>query len=712
MTEPQTPEDEGTGPSPTDPTIGGQPEAEPGAAPQPDAAPQPEIATGPDQAPAAETTPGAASPTQPWPSLVPSSGTNPPASSWGPPTPLSSTPATGPAAAEGEASVPPYEAADPLPDSRLGTVGEAGGPDAAAAAAAPPAARSRIGLRWILAILGIIVVIAASALIVSLAGGRPATSIALGYMPANISQYSEVRMDLPGDQRQKLAGFLANFPGFKDQAQVEPKLNDALDKLVRALSSGKQTYTTDIEPWFAGQLAIGAGLPDSGRVAAANPLSPGLEGVSSSLIVVSIKDQAKAEAWLTAFAGSALVKATYNGADVWTTSNAGPLAVATAVTDRVMIVGSITDVHAAIDTKGQGPMANDADFKSALDQVDRDYAVLSILKTRPIIDGLVKTLASARPGLLSGTQIDETVTAMLPAWQVAVGRFENSQFVSTVAYPSYAIGYDTANHRTPLLDHVPSNTIVWVEYHDVGPALNAVLGKFRALPETKGAFAQFDQALSILGGYDGALGWWGDTAFVLAPGADGTIGGGLLIQPRDQAAAIRLFTTLRGYLAIAGSTAGINVRDEDHGGTKITIIDFSAAPGMSSSSLPAGYKAEVAYAVADGVVVFGYGRDFVASVLDAKPGASLADDARFKAGLGQVGAENIGSTFVDVTAIRKLIEPLAQQMAPGEVWATYQTEVKPYLEPIDFLIQALRRDGPLDRGTGSITVHVPPSPAP
>jgi uncharacterized protein DUF3352 len=693
MSEPRTPGDDATPPIPEP--------AEPPAEPTPES----EL---PVSESAANPTSAGEAPTEAWPSLTPSSGSAPSATSWGSPSQLSSTPS--PSATGSPAS--PFEPAEPLPDARLGTVGDASAGDGSAAASPAVSRRSPVGLRWGLALAGIVIVLAASALIVSLASGRPSQSIALGYMPANISQYSEVRMDLPGDQRQKLAGFLANFPGFKDQAQVEPKVNEALDKLVRAVSSDKQTYTTDILPWFAGQLAVGSGLPGGSSVAAANPLSPGLEGVSSTLIVVSIKDQAKAEAWLTSVGGSGLVKASYNGADVWTTSNAGPLAIATAVTDKVLIVGSVTDVHAAIDTKGQGTLANDPDFKAALGQVDRDYAVLSVIRMRPIIDNLVKTLSTLRPGLLSGTQIDETLIAMIPAWQMSLGRFENDAFVTTGAYPSYAIGYDTPNRRSSLLDHVPPKTIAWVEYHDVGPALKAFLDKFRALPETKGPFAQFDQAMSILGGFDGVLGWWGDTAFVVTPGADGTIGGGLLIQPRDQAAATQLFATLRTYLTLAASSAGVTVRDEDHNGTKITILDYSAAPGMSSSSLPPGYKAEFAYAVADGVVAFGYGRDWVGSVLDTKPGSSLADDDRFKSGLARVGAENIGSTYIDFNAIRALVEPLAQKMAPSDVWSTYQTEVRPYLAPIDTVIQALRRDGALDRGSGAITVHEPPSPAP
>ena len=55
-----------------------------------------------------------------------------------------------------------------------------------ASAGAPAAAntRRRSGLRWLVALVGVAVVLAASVVVVSLAAGRPATSTALGYMPA------------------------------------------------------------------------------------------------------------------------------------------------------------------------------------------------------------------------------------------------------------------------------------------------------------------------------------------------------------------------------------------------------------------------------------------------------------------------------------------------------------------------------------------------
>ena len=67
---------------------------------------------------------------------------------------------------------------------------------ASAATATPPTARRGLALRWVLALVGIIVVAIGTAVIVSLAGGRPANSATVGYMPASVVSYSEIRLDL------------------------------------------------------------------------------------------------------------------------------------------------------------------------------------------------------------------------------------------------------------------------------------------------------------------------------------------------------------------------------------------------------------------------------------------------------------------------------------------------------------------------------------
>jgi len=133
-------------------------------------------------------------------------------------------------------------------------------------------------------------------------------------------------------------------------------------------------------------------------------------------------------------------------------------------------------------------------------------------------------------------------------------------------------------------------------------------------------------------------------------------------------------------------------------------LDFSALPGMQSGTLPPGYRAELAYAVTDDVVVLGYGRDFVASVLDATPASSLASNDRFKSLLGRVSAENLGLSFVDLNGIRTVVEPIVKATGT-EAWASYEKDIKPYLEHVDAIITSVRKDGSVDRSEAAVTVH-------
>jgi hypothetical protein len=62
-------------------------------------------------------------------------------------------------------------------------------------------------------------------------------------------------------------------------------------------------------------------------------------------------------------------------------------------------------------------------------------------------------------------------------------------------------------------------------------------------------------------------------------------------------------------------------------------------------------------------------------------------------------------SFIDIAAIRGLVEPLVQSAAPADAWAYYTREIQPYLKPLDAVISNVRRDGSSDRSIGVITAH-------
>jgi hypothetical protein len=284
-------------------------------------------------------------------------------------------------------------------------------------------------------------------------------------------------------------------------------------------------------------------------------------------------------------------------------------------------------VKKAVDSNGDGKLADDDQFKAAFKLATDDYVTFTFMDYQASLASyldMVKSLGGS--DALDKTAVDDELVSLVPAWFGSVGRFESDALVASSAFPSVDIGYDGHNKKSTLLGWAPPDTIAYGEVHDAGAAITALPDRFRKLPEGKQVLDQVDATTGI--GLNGIFGWWGDTALVVSADSAGKLGGGLVIAPTDAAAGKTAADSLRGLLAIGGGQAGIKLHDVQHGDATITVVDFSGAPG-TPATFPAGYKPELAFTFTDQVVVIGYGQSFVESVLDAGPGPSLADDAHF-----------------------------------------------------------------------------------
>ena len=128
--------------------------------------------------------------------------------------------------------------------------------------------------RWIVAGLGLVLLAGLTIGAGFLLAGR-GTPEALSYIPSGMPVVAELRMDLPGDQLQKVGNLLAHFPGFKDQSTLSQKLTESLSKLTTQISKGSVDYATKVAPWIAGPLFAGLDLdptkasqPETGVVVA------------------------------------------------------------------------------------------------------------------------------------------------------------------------------------------------------------------------------------------------------------------------------------------------------------------------------------------------------------------------------------------------------------------------------------------------------------
>jgi Protein of unknown function (DUF3352). len=556
---------------------------------------------------------------------------------------------------------------------------------------------SRRPVRWPIAIALVALVIAAAAAVAILVTGQAPNAKVLGYVPDGTVMYGEARLDLPGDQRTALASFLSKFPGFADQAAIEGKLNEVMDRFIGGVTNGDQTFSTDIKPWFDGELAFSVGpLPDPGTLSGGD--SSAMKA-ARFLVLVSVKDEAGVTAWFKGVAtssGATMSDEAYDGANLTLLTSEGGQQGAFAVLDgKVAVIGDVDSVKAAVDTKGSGPFAAQADPKAALDATDADHVGLVYVAVAPLLDWSSQ-LSQANGSSSLGVDLSSgALRALVPDWAAFALRIEGDALVleSAVARPTTALG-PTESRSSTVTDHVPASALLVGVSHDSGATLVGLLNASRSEPALKSVVDGIDQAAGVLGGTDGAIGWIGDTGVVVNQ-ADAGIEGGLVIVPTDRAAADRTFTSLRTLISLGGAQAGITVRDESYAGATITTIDLGDIGALArqagipsdafgtGSALPSGHV-ELAYTVTDQVVVIGSGPEFVKHVLDTTAATSIASTDRYKTLSGRIG-NGTGVAFVDIAAIRGLIESALAGADPSAV-AGYEQDVKPYLAPFDALI--------------------------
>ena len=154
----------------------------------------------------------------------------------------------------------PYGQVPYGPQGTIVPIGEGWAPGVGPMAVAPQSRRLRWGIAGAV-VLCVVLVTAAGAFVLSGAGGMK--SLTASAAPKNAIGFLEVRIDLPGDQRAKLADFMSHFPGFMDRAQFDTAMDELLNRLIRAASPGLQ-YSSALKPWMEGE--VGVAVMDVGGI--------------------------------------------------------------------------------------------------------------------------------------------------------------------------------------------------------------------------------------------------------------------------------------------------------------------------------------------------------------------------------------------------------------------------------------------------------------
>lgn len=567
---------------------------------------------------------------------------------------------------------------------------------------APGAVPSGSRYRWAIALGVVALVVVGTVFAISLFTGRAANAVVLGYVPSDSIMYVEARLDLPGDQRNAVGQFLSKFPGFADQAAIETKVDEVLDRLVAGATNGDQAYSSDIKPWFSGELGFSVGaLPDPAVLSSAAPM---LDKVSF-LFLASIKDEAAARAWFDALFADGTATSTESYGGVTLTMFGGGQGAFALLDGKVAVFGDVASVKAAADTKGAGGFAAKPELQAALDATSGDHVGFVYVALRPFYDWSLKAGGSDVQG-------GEALLDLIPDWGAFSLRVEGDALVMDALARTTAGTVTGESRASALADHLPVGVLALSIANDSGKSLLKTLDLYRSQPSMQSTIEAIDQAIGVLGGPDAAIGWIGDLGISLNR-TDGGLEGGVVIVPTDRAAAERLFTSLRTFASLADPSVEISLRDEPYAGTTITIVDFGSvadlagqvgvSPEMLGGISPSSSAhVELAYAFTDQVIVLGADPGFVRHVLDTTAATSIAANDRYKTLAGRAG-QGSGLTFVDLTAIRELVESKMATANPA-VQAEYEQNVKPFLVPFDALVASNSIKGDVSRSTLVVTV--------
>ncbi len=537
-------------------------------------------------------------------------------------------------------------------------------------------------LRWGVALVVLALVVGTVSIGTILLASGSAASTVEGWIPAGTVVYLEGRADLPGDQRQNVGNILAKFPGFKDQASLDSKIDQALDQV---LEKSGISWTTDLKPWVAGEVGVAVTRDLLDLAAAVQKDRSAMKAPDRGAVVLaSVKDAAAASAWIAKQAGGTPTTATYGDGSI-TTLDKGGVSVAWATRGTVLLIGPEASVKAALDTKGASPVAASSSFVAARKAAPDAYLGFGYLDTRSLFDALV---GMAGTTATVPQACKDTATSAVPDWAAGFAHAADAALVMDLVAPApsatTASGTAAKDSPSAIAAHLPGTTLVAFEGRQAGPALvgfwtslKAGLACDPALAETLG---QVDTALAAIGGLQSLFGWAGDAAIAVEY-AGGTFGGGMAAVTTDEAAATRTLAQIQAALALAGAGAGITTRTESYGGGGLFVVTI---PGQASGmAVP-----EIAATVQKGVFVLGT-LDFVKHVVDTTEGSSLSAAHGYTTAISAAGGNGVTDVFVDVTGIRTAVEALL----PDAEKARYETDVKPFLEPFDAFAAVTKAPG-------------------
>lgn len=565
----------------------------------------------------------------------------------------------------------------PATQPQFPTIQPAGSQSSLAAAARPPWQRALLGSGGIA--LALVVLAGGLLLAVFFAGAvASATEAAYRYVPDDAVYAIELRVDMPGDQREELVDFATGLPGLEGEMAIFEQITDALDDGLREIAGDDADYARDVAPWFEEWIVMAAPAPAEGQDA------------SAGLLLLGVRDRAAAEEALPRLRGDADWSAQeYRGSSIWTTDEPREGLGAYVVLDDVLILASsANELREALDVAAgdQPSLLGEARFAEHWRGLPAGR-LIAFWADAQALEELPRDLPGAMPmpmpfpsmpiDPLGGACAEE-----LPQPDTLGGAVYLRDGRAHVDLTTrYAEGAELpANGDSRLAEHLPADTFVYASHRQIGDAATR-LSECLAQSGVDAAevAAEIEERLGSL---DELLGWSGDGAF--AARWDGSkVGVGAVVAVEDRQAAEAALADMRAKLS-NGEHGEVTFTESTHAGVTVVEARRQVGPGEGEPGMP---EPVLAWALTDELLIVGVDASFTHAVLDTTAATSLLNDAGFRGAIDAAGgASSTSVAYVDMQAAMAVAE--AMELGRGSDQGDEEM-----LGALDTLVAVSRVDG-------------------
>jgi hypothetical protein len=526
--------------------------------------------------------------------------------------------------------------------------------------------------RWVAAGLATLLVVVVIGAVLFFAGPRSGTpSTASLYAPSETVAYVELRHDLPGDQRDRLARFMSHFPGFADPAAFQQKLDESLDQILETSGSGLD-WQADVEPWFGGQIALFT-----------SELGP-TEGTPPSVtIALSVKDRTRLDALVQErVGGTDAIQEDHQGQTIWTLREGlNEQRLSFAVTDEVLLFGlRVEDVKEALDVRAdrREGLADDEFFLEQLAALHADRLATLYFDGRGIAEMMRDQLGDPifGPNPMGG-MVDAVAIRVMGEFRAEgdhLALTTRSEQPSSQNLPPIA-----ANTSTNLAEAISGDAIFYSESRQVGQGIGWTIDQLMTSFEDSGMPVDLGTIEQLLGTAPQDYFDFLQDVGIAAGYSDGRVEVGLIATVDDEGVARTRVERLLTFARTAALAGGLEFDEQQHGAATITVVELGPMLGGLDDEL--GGLGSVSVTVTNGRLYIGAG-DFVTNALDRNVADSLASRPEYSGAVQAVGTSNAGVMFLDIGALRAIAD---EHLVPEADRDEYEREYKPFIEPLSHL---------------------------